>query len=152
MFVFERHEIPLFTTRDKTLRDRFQFLPAGADLFGFLFRDLIIGGGCGYDREQIREFLDDFIGGGNQVGWVGLVEFRVKDEEATGPLADPLDESPVLGAVQQSIEPIQWIGAAAPRGRIGRLRPLVDHGERQPEFGRHLFWTALLEDFAQDLV
>ena len=127
MLVLKRYEIPFLAACDKSFRDGFQFFPSGADLFGFLFSDLIIGGSGGNDRQQIGEFLHDFIGGGNQVGRVGLVEFRVKDEKPAGSLADPLDDSAVLGTAQQRIQAIQRISAAAARGVVGRLGPLVDH-------------------------
>ncbi len=60
-------EISLFAAGDKTFRHGFQFLPAGADLFGFRRRNLVIGGGGGDDVQQVGEFLDNLVGGGNQV-------------------------------------------------------------------------------------
>ena len=60
-------EISRLAAGDKTFRHRFQFLPAGADLFGFRRRDLVIGGGGGDDVQQVGKFLDNLVGGGNQI-------------------------------------------------------------------------------------
>src|SRR5262245_50404132 len=49
VFFLQRQKIPLLAARDEALGDRFQFLPASADLLGFFFCDLIIGGGSGND-------------------------------------------------------------------------------------------------------
>ena len=103
-------------------------------------------------REQIGKLLDDLIGRRNQKRRVRLVGLRIEDEKSACPLANPLHQPAVIGATQQRVNAIQGIGAAAAGGDIRRLRPFVNHGQRQPKLRGHLLGTALLEYIAQNLV
>ncbi len=113
---------------------------------------MIVSCGDGDDREQVGEFLDDFVGGGNEEGRVRFVAFRVEDEKASGALADPLHQTSVVGAAQQCFDTVERIGAAAAGGNVGWLGPFVNHRQRETEVGRNLLGAALLENLAQDFV
>ena len=47
--------------------------------------------------EEVGEFLDDLVGGGNQKIRVRIMRFGVADEKATGPLTDPLHQPWIVG-------------------------------------------------------
>ncbi len=145
-------EVPLLTARYKAFSDTFEFFPAGADLFGFFVRDVIIRGGGRHHRQQIRKFLHDLVGRWYQECGVRDVGLWVSDEETTGPLADPLHESLVFGAVEKGLYAIQRVSASAAGCLVRWLGPLVDHGQRKAQIGRDLLWTALLKNFPQQFV
>ena len=144
-------EISLLAAGHKTFRHRFQFLPAGADLFGLRRRDLAVGGGGGDDGEKVGEFLDDLIGGRNQKMWMGGV-FGVEDEKAAGALANPLNKPLVAGAFQQRLNAVERIAGAAAGGVVRRFSPFVNHGKRQAEVGGDLFGGFFVKDLAQQFV
>ena len=144
-------EISLFAARDKTFRHRFQFLPAGADLFGFRRRNLVIGGGGGDDVQEVGEFLDDLVGGGNQVMRMRRI-LRVDDEKTACALANPLDEPVITGAGEQSLDAVERVAGAAARGVIRRFSPFINHGKRQAELGGDLFGRLFLKYLVQQLV
>src|SRR5262249_51651310 len=85
---FEATKVAFFAAGDKAFGDAFQLLPAGADVTGFLGGDLVIGDGLGDDGQQIGEFLDDLVGGGDEEIGVRMVGLGVLDEKAAGALAD----------------------------------------------------------------
>ena len=149
--VFQCGEISLLATRNETFRHRFQFFPARADLFGFLGRDLIVRRSHGDDGEQVSKFLDDLVGGRDEIFRVRLVGLGIQDEETTGAFADPLHEATVVGAAYQLLDAIQRIDRAAAVA-IVRLGPFVDHGEREVEVGGNLLRAGFLDDLAQEFV
>ena len=67
-------------------------------------------------------------------------------------MVDPLDESRVVGALNERVHAVERVRAAAAGGLIVRLGPLVNHRERKAEAGGDLLGTGLLEDFAQKFV
>ena len=134
LLFFQWAEIPLLAAGHETLRNRLQLFPGGAYLFGFFRRDLIIRRRRRDHREQIGKFLHDLVRRRNKVGGMWFVYFGVKNEETTRSLADPLNQSAIIGALKQGINPVQRIGAAAPGRWVGRFRPFINHGEREPEF------------------
>ena len=78
----------------------------------------------------------------------------IENEESSSPLANPLHEPAVIGAIQQRFDAVKWVGAAAGGARrsFGRFSPLINHRKRQPQLRGHLLGAALLEDFAQKLM
>ena len=76
-------------------------------------RDLVVVGRSRHHRQQVRKFLHDLIGGGDQVVRMRVGGFGVPDEEPAGALADPLDEAGVVGALDQRVNAVQRVGAAA---------------------------------------
>ena len=153
LLVFERLEIALFATGDKTFGDRFQFLPASPDLIGLFWGYLVVGRGGGDHREQIGKFLDDLVGCGDQEGGMGLIGLWVEDEESACALADPLDEPVIFGAAQQGLDAIQRVSAAASAGGgVRGFGPFVNHGQRKSQFGGDPLGAALLKDLPQKLV
>ena len=150
-FVFERTKISLLATRHKTFRHRFQFLPAGADLFGLRRSDLAVGGGGGDDGEEVGEFLDDLVGGRDEEMRMRRV-LGVDDEKAAGALANPLDVPVVAGAGQQRLDAVERVAGAAARGVVRRFGPFVNHGKRQAEVGGDLFGGLFVENLAQQFV
>jgi len=72
-------------------------------LFGFGCGDLVIGSGGGDDVQQVGKFLNNLVGGGNQVMRMGNI-LRVLDEEPAGPLANPLNQPVIAGAGQQGFD------------------------------------------------
>ena len=111
--VFQCGKISFLATRDESFRDGFQFLPAGANLFGFLGRDLIIRRSDGDGGEQVGEFLHDLVGGGDEIFRVRLVGLGIEDEETSGAFTYPLHEAAVVGAADQLLDAIQRIDRAA---------------------------------------
>src|SRR5215204_5718759 len=81
-----------------------------------------------------------------------LVGFRIQDEEATSPLAKPLDQAPVIGAPQQGVNAIERVGAAAAGRHIRRFGPLINHRKREAKIGGDLLGTALLKDLTQNFM
>jgi len=148
---FQRQEIAFFATSDETFGNGFQFFPASADLVGFFLGDLVVGGGSSDDGQQIGKFLNDFVGCGNEIRGVRLIDLRIQNEESTGALANPLNESAVLGAFEERVDTVQRVGAStAGRGVGGRwFGPLVNHGQGKAQFRSHLLGAALLEYFPQ---
>lgn len=149
--LFDRIKITIFTTGDKAFGDGFKFFPAGANLLGFRRRDFLIGGGGGDGMQQIGKFLDDLVGGRDQVVGVRRV-FRVEDEKTAGALAKPLDEPLVAGAAEKGVHAVQRVAGATAGGVVGRLRPFVNHGQGKAKIGGHLFGCGFLEDFAEQLM
>src|SRR2546423_2140000 len=114
--------------------------------------DLIVGGGGGNHRQQIGKLLNNFIGRWDQVRGMWLVGLGIENEEATCALTNPLDQPPVVRAVEQGFDAIERIGASAAGSDVRRLGPLINHRKGKAEFGGDLLGTALLENFAQDFV
>ncbi len=144
-------EVSLLATRDKTFRDGFQFLPAGADLSGLRRRNFVIGGGGGDDVQQVGEFLHNLVGGRNQIMRVRGV-FGVEDEKAARTLADPLDQPVIGGAGEQGFNAVERIARAAAGGVVRRFGPFIDHGKRQAEIGGDLFGRLLFENLVEQFV
>jgi hypothetical protein len=144
-------KIPFLATGYETFRHRFQFLPPRADLFGLVLRDFVISGGLGDDRKQIREFLDNLVGGWNQVMRMRGVP-GVENEKAPGALANPLDEPMVPSALEQRFDAVKRVAGAAARGVVRRLGPFIDHRKRQAEIGGDLFGRLIFENLAQQFV
>ena len=151
LFFFQRGKIPVLAARHESFRDRFQLLPPRADFLRFRLGDLIVRGRHGDDRQQVGEFLDDLVRGGNQKVRMRLVGFRIPDEEPAGALANPLHESRVAGAFQQGFDAVEWIDRAATIALV-RFGPLVNHGKREPKVGSDLFGAGFLKDFAEKFV
>ena len=80
---------------------------------------------------------------------MGSVELWIQDKKAARPLANPLYQASIIGALLQGIDSIQGIGAAAAGRGVGRLGPLVDHRQGQPKLGGDLFGAAPLENLSQ---
>src|SRR5208282_5890595 len=144
-------EISLLAAGHKTFRDRLQFLPACADLFGLCRGDLAVGGGGGDDGEEVGEFLDDLVGGRNQKMRMRRV-LGVEDEKAAGTLANPLDKPVVAGALQQRFDAVERVAGAAAGGVVRRLGPFIDHRKRQAEIGGDLFGGFFVENLAQQFI
>src|SRR5437016_1997749 len=100
MVLVDGGKISMFACGHKTFRDGFQFFPTRANLFGLAVSDLLIGGGGGDDMQEIGEFLDDLVGGGDQM--MRMWQFiRVGNEKSAGSLADPLGDAVIAGAVDE---------------------------------------------------
>jgi len=82
---------------------------------------------------------------------MGFVNFGVEDKKSTRALADPLDQSAIIGAMQKGVDTVKGIGASA-AGDLRRFGPFINHGQGKTQFGGDLLGTTLLEDFPQDLV
>lgn len=149
---FERPEIALFAALDEAFGHGFQLLPACADVVCFSSRDLVVGDGGGDDSKEVGEFLDNFVGGGDQKFGMGIVGLRIFNEETAGALANPLDETRVAAATLKGVNAIEGIDGATASGCVGRLGPFVDHGEREAQLGGNLLGAAFLENFAQEFV
>jgi hypothetical protein len=63
-----------------------------------------------------------------------------------------LNEARVFGALDECVDAVERVGAAAAGGCVTGLGPLIDHGERESEAGGHLLGTVLLKYFAQEFV
>ena len=144
-FGFDWAEIAFFAAGDEAFGDGFQFLPAVTDLFGLGGSDLIIRRGGGDDLEQVGEFLDDLVGGGNEEMGMRCV-LGIIDKKATGTLAEPLDEAMILGALKEGLDSVERVfhsGAAF----AGRLGPFVDHGGGEFQVGGNLLGRLFLKRF-----
>src|SRR5437899_1131606 len=86
-FVFEQSEVALFAAGDEAFGHRLQLFPTSANVFGLVAGNLVIRGGRRDDRQQIREFLHNLIGGGNQVIRMRVRSLRVANEESARSLA-----------------------------------------------------------------
>lgn len=113
---------------------------------------MIVRSRAGNNGQQIGEFLDNLVGGGNEEIGMSIVAFRIADEEPAALLANPLHKPLVVGALEQRFDAIERIGSAAAGNILGRLRPLIDHGERQIEIGGDLLGAGFVEHLAQQLV
>ena len=56
--------------------------------------------------------MDDTVGCRNQEFRIGLLGLGIVDKEATRPMAEPLNDSRVIGASDELIDPVQWIATA----------------------------------------
>jgi hypothetical protein len=101
--------------------------------------------------QQVGEFLDNLIGGGNEVMRMRDVLW-VLNEESAGALANPLNEPVITSASQQGFDAVERVTGAAAGGVIRRFSPFIDHGEGQAEIGGDLFGRLFLENLAQQLV
>lgn len=144
-------KIALFAAGYKAFRYCFQFLPARANLFRFRRRNLVIGGGGGDDVQQVGEFLDNLVGGGNEVMRMRDVLW-ILNKETAGALAYPLDQPVVAGAGQQGFNAVERVAGAAAGSMIWRFSPFIDHGQRQAEVGGDLFRRLFLENLAQQFI
>ena len=149
--VSNRPEIPLLAAGDESFRHGFKFLPPGANLFGFVPGDLVVIGRHGNDMQQVSEFLDDLVGGGDEEMGVRRV-LGIFDEKAAGALANPLHEAMVARALEQGFDAVERVGGAAPGGVIRGLRPLIDHGQGEAEVGGDLFGGLFVKNLAEELV
>ena len=144
-------KIALFAAGYKAFRYCFQLLPTRANLFGFRCRNLVIRGGGGDDVQQVGEFLDNLVGGGNEVMRMRDVLW-ILNKETAGALAYPLDQPVVASAGEEGFNTIKRIAGAAAGSMIWRLSPFIDHGERESEVGGDLFGRLFLENLAQQFV
>ena len=99
-FFFHGRKVAALAASDEILSDRLELFPALADFSRFLRRDLVVVRGSGDDRQQIGEFLDDFVGGRNEKRRMRFIRFGIENEEATATLTNPLDEAFVAGATK----------------------------------------------------
>ena len=141
----------MFAAVDEVFGDAFEFFPAGADGGGFLFGDFVVGGGDGDDAEEVGEFLDNHVGGGNEEIGMGPGVFWVFDEEAAGAFANPLDEAKVVGAFDEGFDAVEGVGGAAAAGFIS-LSPFVDEGLGEAHVGGDLLDVTFFENFAKKFV
>ena len=144
-------KIALFAAGHKTFRHCLQFLPTGANLFGFGCRNLVVNSRGRDDVQQVGEFLHNLVGGGNEVMRMRDVLW-ILNKEATGALANPLDQAVVPGAGEQGFNSVKRIAGAAAGSMIGRLSPFVNHGQGEAEVGGDLFGRLFLENLAQQFV
>jgi hypothetical protein len=147
--IFHGAKISLFAALHETFSDGFQFFPAATDVGGFTGDDLVVGNGGGDDSEEVGEFLDYFVGGGNEKFLVGIVRLGILDEEPAVALAEPLDDAQIAGAFLEGVNAIEGIGGSTADGGLGWLSPFVNHGEREAQLGGDLFGAAFLKNFAQ---
>ena len=97
--LLEGLEIAGLAASHESLGRAFQLFPASPDLDGLGGVDAIVGGGAGDDRQKIGELLDHSIGGRNQVFRVRVMVIGIADEKPAGPLAQPMDQAQVQGAL-----------------------------------------------------
>ena len=97
--LFEGLEIAGFAAGHERFGRAFQFFPASPDLDGLGRVDAIVGGGAGDDRQKIGELLDHSVGGRHQVFRVRVMGRGIANEEPAGPLAQPMDQAQVPGAL-----------------------------------------------------
>ena len=148
LFFLDGAKIPLLAALNKSLGDGFQFFPASADVGGLGDGDLIVSDGAGNDSEEVGEFLDDFVGGGDEKLGMIVVRLGVLDKETIGAMANPLDDARIGAAFNQGLDAVEGIGGAAAVRRLGRLGPFVNHGKRQAQLGGDLLGAAFLQNFA----
>ena len=97
--LFEGLEIAGFAAGHKRFGRTFQFFPASPDLDGLGGVDAIVGSGAGDDRQKIGELLHHSVGGRHQVFRVRMMSRGIANEEPAGPLAQPMDQAQVPGAL-----------------------------------------------------
>src|SRR3989442_13961244 len=122
-FSSDRREIAFFAAAHETFGDTLQLFPACANVFRFLFGDLVVRRGGRNDRQQVGEFLNDLVGSGHEVNRMRPGRLGVFDEETARPLANPVNNAGVVGAADQRFDAVQWIvgGAAGPPRSSGPL-------------------------------
>jgi hypothetical protein len=145
-------EIAFFAAGDEALGMHFQAVPDFADLFRFIFGDAVIDDGLGDFGEEVGELLDDFVGGGDDFETVGAKAAGVSDEEAAGPLAEPLVDIGLPGEFHEFVDAVERVATAAAFAFLGGLGPLVDEGEGEMEFGGDFFGAGSFERFFDDFV
>jgi hypothetical protein len=150
---FQRGEIAVFAAMDKAFGNLLQLFPTGADGLGFFLADLVVACGGGDDREKIRKFLHNLIGGRDQEIGVGPMDLGIVDEKAAGPFAEPLDQPGVLGAFEERFDAVQWVGGtAAGAGLLRCLGPFINERDGQPQVGGDLLRIAFVENLPEQLV
>lgn len=97
--LFEGLEIAGFAAGHERFGRAFQLFPASPDLDGLGRVDAIVGSGAGDDRQKIGELLHHSVGGRHQVFRVGVMGRGIANEESAGPLAQPMDQAQVPGAL-----------------------------------------------------
>ena len=150
--IFHRAEITVLAALNEAFCDRFQFFPTAADVGGLFAGDLVVGNGFGDHGEQVGEFLDDFVGGGDEEFRMRVIGLGVLDEETAGTLADPLDETGIAGDAVERFDAVERVDGATAGGRVGRFSPFVDHGEGQAQLGSDGFGAAFLKHFPQQFM
>ena len=149
--LLEGVEVARLAASNERLGRALQLFPTTPDLDGLGGVDLIVGRGAGDDRQKVGELLNHSIGGRNQVFRVRVVGLGIADEEPAGPLAQPVDEPQVPGALHQLIHAIQRI-VRSRRGLWVRLfGPFVNQRQRQPHIAGDLLGTGGLQDIPDNL-
>ena len=112
---------------NKALGDGFQLFPTAANVFRLGGNNLVVLDGCGDDREKVGEFLDDFVGGGDEEFGMAMSGLGVPDEKTAGAVANPLQDARIGGAALEGVNAVsnealltllaKRLQAAAPRVR-----------------------------------
>src|SRR5215813_3707988 len=89
-FLADRGEIAFFAAADETFGDRFQLFPACANVFRFLFGDVVVRRRRRNDRQQVGEFLNDLVGCGHEVNRMRPGCLGVRDKEPASPFTNPV--------------------------------------------------------------
>jgi len=144
-------KISLFARGHKAFGDGFKFLPTGADLFGLAIGDLVVVRSLGDNVEEVGEFLDNLVGGGNQVMRLRNV-LGVLNKKAAGALANPLGNPMIAGALEQCFNAVKRVGNAAATGVFGRLGPFINHRNRQADVLGDLLGRLRLKNLTQQFV
>lgn len=144
-------EITFFTASDEAFAIAFEFIPLGADFFGFIPGDGAICRCLGNAGEEAAELGDDFVGGREDLESLLAAAFGVANEVAVIFFAKPLNDFWFFGEADDLKEAVEGVPGSASASRLF-LGPFINKRQGNAEFGGDFLRAAVFERYFKDLV